>query len=213
MLKIPNTTLIAVSSVKIEATIFALQASTAGIEFESVKLVTHDKPKDLPGSITYEQCPKINNLDEYSKFVIYDLTKHVETAHCLLIQHDGFVLRPEKWENEFLNWDYIGAPWKVSPDSYIDRHGEHIRVGNGGFSLRSKNLLEIPSKFSMPFLEERGFYNEDGNICVYNRDFLLSHGIKYAPVEVASRFSKESYIPEYANMETFGFHGMGNYRL
>jgi hypothetical protein len=83
-------------------------------------------------------------------------------------------------------------------------------VGNGGFSLRSKKLLDIPSNFNMPFLEERGFYNEDGNICVYNRDFLLEHGIKYAPVDIAAKFSREILIPEYASIVTFGFHGMRN---
>jgi hypothetical protein len=98
----------------------------------------------------------------------------------------------------------------VSPDSYITKDGEHVRVGNGGFSLRSRRLLETPRAYGMPYLEDRGFYNEDGNICVYNRKFLLDIGIRYAPIDVAARFSKEYDVPENTGIETFGFHGMGN---
>ena len=212
MIKLPDVTLVVVSSVNINNALFALIASMQEIKFGFSKIVTHEKPSTLPAGITYEECPRISSIDEYSKYVIYDLTKHVSTNYCLLVQHDGFVSHPEKWEDGFLDWDYIGAPWAVSTDSYIDKHGEHIRVGNGGFSLRSKKLLEIPSKYNMPFLEERGFYNEDGNICVYNRDFLLNLGIKYAPLDVASRFSREVYIPEYADIVTFGFHRLDNYK-
>jgi len=95
----------------------------------------------------------------------------------------------------------------------MTKKGEHVRVGNGGFSLRSKKLLDIPTKFNMPFLEDRGFYNEDGNICVYNRDFLLNFGIKYATIDVAAKFSREIFLPEYKDIVTFGFHGMGNFKI
>jgi hypothetical protein len=184
-----------------------------GIEYGYSKLVTHEKPDNLPDDIVYEHCPKINSIDEYSKYVIYDLKKHITTDYCLLIQHDGFVLHPEIWDNDFLNWDYIGAPWAISDVSYVTKKGEHIRVGNGGFSLRSKKLLDIPVKHNMPFLEEQGFYNEDGNICVYNREFFLGFGIKYAPIDVAAKFSREIFLPEYKDIKTFGFHGMGNFKI
>ena len=213
VLKLPNVTLIVISSINIDKAIFALRYSMLGIEFGFSKIVTHEKLDNLPSNITYEQSPKINSIDEYSKYVIYDLTRHITTDYCLLIQHDGFVLHPEAWSNEFLNWDYIGAPWAVSNVSYVTKKGEHVRVGNGGFSLRSKKLLDIPNKHNMPFLEEQGFYNEDGNISVYNRDFLLNLGIKYAPIEVAARFSREIILPEYKDIITFGFHGMGNFKV
>ena len=38
------------------------------------------------------------------------------------------------WRPEFLDYDYIGAVWPHVLDKY--------NVGNGGFSLRSKALLE-----------------------------------------------------------------------
>ena len=54
----------------------------------------------------------------------------------LIIQHDGFILNHKAWDNEFLNYDYIGAPVYWMGNKLIE-------VGNGGFSLRSKKLLKI----------------------------------------------------------------------
>jgi hypothetical protein len=50
-----------------------------------------------------------------------------------------------------------------------------------------------------------GLYNEDGNICVHNRHIFEANGCKFAPVEVASKFSREETLPD-SEKETFGFH-------
>ena len=75
-----------------------------------------------------------------------------------------------------------------------------MRVGNGGFSLRSKQLLELTSGPKFVYKEK----NEDELICHVNRDYLVSNGIKFAPEELARYFS---YERELSNIETFGFHG------
>ena len=49
-----------------------------------------------------------------------------------------------------------------------------------------------------------GSYNEDGNICVHNRHLYELMGCKFAPVEVAARFSTENNVPE--TVQSFGFH-------
>ena len=73
------------------------------------------------------------------------------------------------------------------------------RVGNGGFSLRSKKLLEasasIPIQCNGP---------EDVFICNDNYDYFIKNGIKYAPVEIADKFSKDY---SQCKNDTFGFHG------
>lgn len=206
MLKLENITIIAVSSIKIDETIYALMESTKKIQFNAIKLISHMLPKALPNNIIFEECPYIDNIDKYSQYIMYDLNKHIQTNYCLLIQHDGYILRPEKWDNIFLEYDYIGAPWPIKDNAYRTKLGEHVRVGNGGFSLRSKKLLDFPVKYDIPFLQEQGFYNEDGNLCVYNRDKLLELGIKYAPIEVAVKFSHETTMDENRNIESFGFH-------
>jgi hypothetical protein len=52
----------------------------------------------------------------------------------LLVQWDGYVCNPDAWDPAFLDCDYIGAKWFW--------HNDAMRVGNGGFSLRSRRLLE-----------------------------------------------------------------------
>jgi hypothetical protein len=136
-----------------------------------------------------------------------------------LVQPDGFVLFPDKWDSDWLQYDYIGAPWAYVEDAYIDPFGNHHRVGNGGFSLRSKKLLDIPSVVEVPWETNNSDfywmpegvvnYHEDGNICVHNRHIFEEQGCKFAPVEVAVRFSQETRVPECEGITPFGFH----YRL
>jgi hypothetical protein len=52
-------------------------------------------------------------------------------------------------------------------------------------------------------------YHEDGNICVHNRHIYEKEGCKFAPIDVAVRFSQENRIPECEGITPFGFH----YRL
>ena len=74
--------------------------------------------------------PEIGSARDYNKIVFYDLPNRIKTDYALFIQYDGFVLNGELFSEQFLNWDYIGAPWP---------HFREHNVGNGGFSLRSKS--------------------------------------------------------------------------
>lgn len=202
-----DVTLLAVSSIKIEETLGALIRSCECIQFAEVKLITHELPNILPNNIRFEQCPKLNNINDYNLYTFKYMSTHVNTSHCLLIQYDSWVIRPELWNDDWLQYDYVAAPWAYKDDAYICHDtGEHVRVGNGGFSLRSKKLIDTPMQYSLPLLQEQGWYNEDGNICCYHRKRLLELGIKYAPVDVASVFSFETEVPENKNTITFGFH-------
>lgn len=203
---IPDVTLIAVSSIEISETIKALQKSCEKINFGAVKLISHECPNDLPNDIKFEYCPKINDIMDFNNYAFKELGKHVSTSHCLMVQFHAWIVRPELWDDLWLDYDYIGAPWRYCEDSYIADNGEHVRNGNGGFSLRSKKLLDIPKQYDISLTHDRGFYNEDGNICCYHRSKMLSLGIKYAPLEVACKFSFENEIPENKNILPFGFH-------
>lgn len=207
-LNIPDVTVIAVSSIFLKETIDALEFSCNNINFGEVKLVAHYKPDFLPQNIKYEYCNKLNNIDDYNEYIFINLFNHVKTPYALLIQHDGYVINYKKWSNEFLEYDYIGAPWMWMSNSYICYDtGEHVRVGNGGFSLRSSKLLRLPKEKGWYLKEEQGWKNEDGNIACYWRKEMLENGIKYAPVEIAARFSYENDVPENLNIkEFFGFH-------
>jgi hypothetical protein len=209
MINLENVTLIAVACVRVERTLKALKYSKKNINFKSVKLLTNEEISDDEIEII-----KINNLDyeQYNKFIVYDLYKYIDTTHALIIQDDGFVVNPEKWDDVFLNYDYIGAPWPLPNDSfsYRDPFGNIIRVGNGGFSLRSKKILSLAKNLNLEWKSYFGFYNEDGFFTCHNRNLYEENGCKFAPIEIASLFSHEIQIPETQGIIPFGFHGKNN---
>jgi ADP-heptose:LPS heptosyltransferase len=150
-----------------------------------------DSDVQIDGVITKKIKP-IRSKEEYSVFCIKELGKHIDTSHCLLIQWDGYVINENAWREEFLHYDYIGAPW-----NYIDGRN----VGNGGFSLRSKKLLDIlvSDKNIAPL------HPEDDAICRTYRPYLEEkYKIRFAPEDLADCFSYELKEP---NQPTFGFHG------
>ena len=216
MLDLKNVSLACVTSVNLDRAIKALNFSKRLINFGEVLLLT-DKDVFSEGIKTI----KIDPIDYigYSRFISYELHKHISTSHVILIQDDGFISSPEKWRGSFLDYDYIGAPFPIPHESdnisYRDPFGNLIRVGNGGFSLRSKKLLELPSKLNLEWKAYYGFHNEDGFFSVHNRHILEENGCKFAPVEVASLFSHEYVTKETEGIIPFGFHGKhhSNYHL
>jgi hypothetical protein len=92
-----------------------------------------------------------------------------------------------------LDYDYIGAPW-----SHFDFH----KVGHGGFSLRSRRLMQAVE----PLLTQQDFLvPENVVICrKYRRQLERNATIKFAPISVAKKFSQELSV---CNHPTFGFHG------
>jgi hypothetical protein len=197
-------TLVAVSSIKINETIQALENSMKGVEYAEVLLISHEQPINLPNNIKFKKCRRLNSIDAYNWFMIFELAKYVETEFALVVQHDGYVLNPDKWTDDFLNYDYIGAPWP--PQTFFDKTGQEIRVGNGGFSLRSKKLLSVFNDLDLPFDNDvTSFPSEDAVICVYHRSALENYGIKFAPVALASAFSREFNCND-SSQKTFGFH-------
>ena len=147
-LQLPNVTLAAMASVKIYETIKALEYSMRGIDFGQVVLITHRKPLSLPKTITYKHTSKLNDIDAFNYKIVYELGRYIETDYVLLIHYDGFVVHPEKWRDEFFDYDYIGSPWPIPEPGkkhcYHDVYGNLCRVGNS-VSLRSKRLLDFPA--------------------------------------------------------------------
>lgn len=143
--------------------------------------------------------PDIRSKEQYSEFIIKEAYKHTPTSHVLIFQHDGYVHNWKAWDNSWLEYDYIGAPWW---------YGDGMDVGNGGFSLRSRRLMEIVA--TDKYINSVGLYHpEDDVICRKYRTYLESvYGIKFAPLEVAERFSFEGYKqPTKYLSDQFGRHG------
>lgn len=215
-ISLPSVTLICVTGVEYEKAKFALWRSQLGIKFHSVKLVTGSEVKSDRFLVVEKALDtQLDSIDAYNHYLIYDLWRHVETPYALVVQADGYVINAKLWDPNFLRFDYIGAPWALSESAYIDPFGQHIRVGNGGFSLRSRKLLTMAQMVDIPFdVNASDFYqhmdvgllSEDGNICVHNRHLYERGGCVFAPLEVALNFSKETRLKENRGLATFGFH-------
>lgn len=210
-LKLPNVTLAAMTSVKIYETVKALEYSMQEIEFGEVVLITHKKPLFLPKGITYKHTSRLTDIDCFNYKIAYELCDYIDTDYVLLVHYDGFVVHPEKWEDEFLRYDYIGSPWPIPEagkvHSYHDIYGNLCRVGNS-VSLRSKRFLEFPRRANLKWeVDEEGFFNEDIFLCCRNKHKIEEAGMQFAPVEVAARFGREHMVPESEKIDvTFIFH-------
>lgn len=190
-----DVTLIAVTSVAIKPTIEALQASMRQASFAEVLLLTDHTPgSDADPTIEWRQIKPLASRADYSRFMLKELHGHVSTSHALCVQWDGFVLDGAAWDPDFLTYDYLGAVWPHVTDGR--------NVGNGGFSLRSRRLLQATK--ALPFDESVA---EDVAIGRRYRARLEEQGIRFAPESVARRFAYER-TPAVGG--EFGFHGIFN---
>ena len=211
MVELNNVTIVAVAGIRPLEALFAIEYSCKDIKFKEAKLITtHNIESDnveiikLPGSMDYQ---------EYNRFIVYNLWKYINTDFVLIVQDDGFVVNSYKWDDDFLNYDYIGALWPFPQDdfSFRDHTGELYRIGNGGFSLRSKKLCKLAHELKLEWKPYYGFYNEDGFICVHNRKIYEEHGCIFAPPEIAVEFSQETEVSKELFTIPFGFHGKDSY--
>jgi hypothetical protein len=201
-LVLPSVTLVTVTGVNIESAHVALLRCADHGRFGAIKMLSPTRPLRGDERVTYVDIPPID-LAGYNRFIIAQLAAHVDTEHCLIVQADGFILNPGQWDDRFLDYDYIGAPW---PERLWSATGELQlvnRVGNGGFSLRSRRLLHATSRLDC----EIANLPEDVVICHYLHEPLTAAGIRFAPLELAARFSIETGIPGQSLRSTLGFHG------
>jgi len=181
-LQLPQVTLVLADDRRPDLAQKALAVCTSKIKFGDVKFF--NSKGDQRHAV---KVAPITNLHEYCRFILKDLYRYVETSHVLVAQWDGYVIDEKKWDNKWLEYDYIGALW---PNG---------QMGNGGFSLRSKKLLAAlqSPQFGEPFNPE------DEQICRAWRPVLeKDYGIKFAPPAVAEQFSVENQ--PYKGQ--FGFH-------
>jgi hypothetical protein len=215
-------TIVSINTRDPENSIRAIERSSKYINFKNYILIT-DKPIKH-NFIEAKIIKKFENMDQYSFFCIKELVNYINTDYCLMVQPDGFVTNPFMWTDDFLKYDYIGALWDkrishlalnyASVYSNLNLDGlskiPNI-VGNGGFCLRSKKFLQESSK-----LEYNVITNEDMFLCAVSRKKLTENGIKFAPANIANRFSIESSLQEDERLinlcSYFGFHGKDDFK-
>ncbi len=113
-----------------------------------------------------------------------DLINRFCPETVLIFQTDTLLLKDNI--EDFLQWDYIGAPWSDNPEA---------RGGNGGLSLR-KVLPTLRTALRIPY--EFGMGNED----IYYSKYMHELGYDVAPSPIGIQFSCESIVSK----DPFGLH-------
>ena len=141
----------------------------------------------------------IDNLvpSEYSKLLLTkDFWDKFDGEKLLVYQEDSMLFHSDI--EQFLKYDYVGAPWPENQDDNA------LGVGNGGFSLRTKSkLLECIEKVkpedlqlgssTLDYMKNTASYivPED----VYFSKSMIDYKIgKVAPWDVAIEFSQETQL-------------------
>lgn len=119
----------------------------------------------------------------------------------LVIQDDGLILR--RGVDRFLEYDYVGAPWKDTPERQkIKRHGYDL-VGNGGLSIRSVQLMHDICAKHEKSKHKLFFFNinripEDVFFVLHLQDLKA----KIASHNIATSFASEEIL----NTSSIGMH-------
>jgi len=184
-------------------------------------LISPSKPLKLPDNIKWKRIVPLD-YRQYSVFVMFSLQNFIETEYCLIVQDDGWVIDGANWSDNFLNFDYIGAPCHAAfvgtelSQAYQwvnTSNPKPIIIQNGGLSLRSMKLLKAPSLYGALyyFSNENALQNEDVQLTGIFRPELESFGIKFAPDTLAKHFSVEYLGPIFHDdlnfSKLFGVHG------
>ncbi len=129
-------------------------------------------------------CLPYHNLTppQYSRLLLTQSFWNLFTGEKLLIyQEDSILFRGDI--EPFLPYDYVGAPWPHTP------FGWDLKVGNGGFSLRSRSvMLACLQRTDLELAMVDTYIPED---VVYSY-LIQKHQLGRIPsLAVAKRFSEE----------------------
>jgi Protein of unknown function (DUF5672) len=199
MLKLSDVTLVLIETREHDLAKLALEECERQAEFGDV-LVFTDRP-----SIFMRADRRVINVPDWpvkegwSKCFWYEVPLHVRTSHILGIQWDSWVVEPEMWRDEYLNYDFIGAPWW---------YRDGMNVGNGGFSLRSTKFARFIRKHRDKFPCVTAV--DDDLYCRKYRQRLQDEGFVWAPEPLALDFAFECVRPD-PSAKHFGFHAAFNF--
>ncbi len=201
MLDLPEVTLIMIETLDHELARLAVKECTTKARFGEVLICT-DKP-DLFGDINctprFYEVPNWPDKISWSRFNWHGVPPLIKTRQTLGIQWDSWIWDTGMWQHDYLEYDYIGAPWW-----YTDGRN----VGNGGFAMRSKKLLQYVYNHKARFPVVNAL--DDDLFCRKYRADLENVGFVWAPEKLARDFAFECVRPS-AESRHFGFHGAFNF--
>lgn len=196
-LQLPTVTLLMVDCVNAVQAANVLNHCKSLCDFGDVKFLTSAdiEHKNLV------KIPALTSLVSYSIFMLSKCHEYINTPNVLTVQCDGWILNPQSFNTQWLDLDYIGGLYM-----------QEDKVGSGGFSLRSKKIMQNVSKIipSWDWTQAHadqiqatlGLY-EDGVLSVSH--FAKSY--KIGSLEQAADFAQSgNRNPQYFREHPFGFH-------
>jgi hypothetical protein len=129
--------------------------------------------------------------------------EYIDKKYVQVVQHDGWILNPGAWEEDWPRYDYIGP-------LYIgEKHIDNDSVGSGGFSFRSKRLMKFVSDNLGDFVPGWGWHayvHEDGVITKGMKKMIAAAGFAFAPPDRAAKYAYGGNLAHFCD-KPFGFHG------
>lgn len=199
-LHLPDVTLVAIDTICHELTALAVKECLDKAQFGAVRICTDDRAS-FQSRIDSEfiEVATFASVDEVMGYLWYQIPRSVATSHALIVQWDSGIVSQAQWSERFLAYDYVGAPWGW--------HGDKYEVGNGGFSLRSRRLMQHVAERRQDFPLGRP---EDDQLCRHYRPDLERAGFRWAPTDLALQFSFER--TGFSGIDRhFGYHGVFNW--
>lgn len=171
------------------------------VGFFEVSTIIHPKPPFAAqrgiygGDLEIIRAHQSNMCDCW----INQVPEEVKRDRVLAVHWDGFIVRPDLWNNDFLMYDWIGAPWRKENIFNLK-----WRVGSGGFCLFSKQMAAL---WKILLFDRE--INHDWQIGALMRDHFEAMGMHFPTLLVASQFAKECDLEDLDIPEgsSFGFHG------
>jgi hypothetical protein len=196
-LQLPSVTLMCIDCVDVQRAISVIEICKNKVDFGDVKLLTSSL-------VSYQHRVEImplNSLVAYSVFMLTKSHEYIDTDHVLIVQRDGWILNPQSFNMEWLQLDWISPLFM-----------QYSKVGSGGFSLRSKKIMQDISKTVPQWdgtqenadeIQKQLSYYEDGVICLS----AFAKNYKIATPEQAADFAQGGCRDaNYFRKRPFGFH-------
>jgi hypothetical protein len=201
MLSLPDVTLVMIETREHELARLAIEECLAKVKFGDVLVFSDRVLIDVedPNLIRFVEVPDWPDKEGWSRFNWHGVGPYIKTSHALTIQWDSWVWDVTKWTDEYLEYDYVGAPWWYK---------DYKNVGNGGFALRSKRLLRHVYDHRAEYPVETNI--DDDLFCRKYRTQLELAGMRWAPERLAKDFSFECTRPSPMSKH-FGFHAAFNF--
>lgn len=192
MIDLRQLTLVVVATRGHALTKIAIEDCLRQAEFGAVLIYTDDPARVGIPNAQYFEVPDWDNKKAAGQFYYAKAAENVRTPAGLYLEWDAGIFNPGKWKPEFMQYDYIGAPWNTSDD---------MKVGNGGFTIMSQRL----GNFLVTNFKNYPCYT-DWDVCrTWRKKIEHATGFKWAPYELAREFAWE-LAPRSPN--TFGYHGI-----